>query len=473
VENRGGAVENRGGAVENRGVTRQVSAKRRIWGWFFFDWASQPYNTLLVTFIFAPYVKDILGDGSKAQAAWGFGVGAAGIFIAVLAPILGAIADRSGGRMRFIWLFSILYVVGAWGLWSAAPGDFNLLFILFSFGVGLVGMEFATIFTNAMLPGLGSRDEIGRISGSGWAFGYVGGVLALAIMLMFFAENATTGKTLIGLNPVFGLDPAAREGTRAVGPFTAIWYAVFMIPFFLWVREPHQPGSLSIRQAVASALPELRQTLRHLPGNRSLFAFLGSSMFYRDALNGMYAFGGIYAAGVLNWSVVDVGIFGIIAALTGAVFAWLGGRADTRFGPKPVIVVNVLVLTGVAIGVVYVSRTSVFGHPVDASSSLPDIAFYVLGAMIGAAGGALQSASRSMMVRQADPRRMTEAFGLYALAGKASSFIAPISIGILTAISGSQQIGITPLIGLFVAGLLLLGWVKPDGERAETWAAPS
>jgi UMF1 family MFS transporter len=137
-----------------------------------------------------------------------------------------------------------------------------------------------------------------------------------------------------------------------------------------------------------------------------------------------------------------------------------------------VIAVCVLVLALVAVGVVYVSRTSVFGIPVGADSSLPDIAFYCLGALIGAGGGAVQSASRTMMVRQSDPARMTESFGLYALAGKATSFIAPLSIGAVTDITGSQQLGIVPLIVLFVVGLVLLLWVKPDGDRA-AWSATS
>ena len=452
-----------------------TSARKRIWGWYFFDWASQPYNTLLITFIFGPYITEVLGDGTRAQAAWGYGIGLAGLLIAVCAPVLGAVADRSGQRMPFIWLFSLMYVVGAWGLWYAAPDDFNLVLVMMCFALGLIGMEFATIFTNAMLPGLGTREELGRISGSGWAFGYMGGFVALVIMLLLLAESGTTGRTLIGISPVGGLDPETREGTRAVGPLTAIWFVVFMVPFFLWVREPRMPGALPIGQAVRGAWPELRETLRHLPSNRSLFAYLGSSMFYRDALNGMYTFGGIYAAGVLGWTVVDVGIFGILAVLTGALFAWIGGRADERFGPRPVILFCVMVLALVGIGIVFVSRTSVFGVPVGPESWLPDAAFYVLGALIGAGGGALQSASRTMMVRQADPAKMTEAFGLYALAGKATSFLAPLSIGIATDLTGSQQAGITPLIVLFVIGLVLLLWVKPDGDP-KSWspaASPS
>lgn len=441
-----------------------VSLRKRIWGWFFFDWASQPYNTLLITFIFAPYVKELVGDGTTAQSAWGFGIGAAGLVIAVLAPVLGALADTGGNRMRWIWLFSIMYVVGAAGLWYAVPGDFSLILILTFFAIGMIGMEFATTFTNSMLPDLGTPEEIGRISGNGWAFGYVGGLIALVIMLLFFADNATTGRTLIGLEPAFGLDPADREGTRFVGPLVAIWFVVFMIPFFLFVREPKMQKAP--KGAVKLALNDLKTTLKRLPQDRSLFAYLGSAMFYRDALNGMYAFGGIYAAGVLGWSVQNVGIFGIIAIIAGAIAAWLGGMADARFGPKPVIAVCILALTAMGIAIVLISRESMFGVPIPEGSALPDIAFYVVGAVIGAAGGVIQSASRTMMVRQANPARMTEAFGLYALSGKATSFLAPVLIGITTYATGSQQLGVSPVIGLFLIGLVLLLWVNPNGKQA-------
>ena len=443
--------------------------RKRIWGWFFFDWASQPYNTLLLTFIFAPYVKELMGDGSRAQAAWGFGIAAAGFAIALLAPILGALADTGGNRLRWIWGFSGLYVLGSAMLWFTAPGDFNLVSTLFFFALGLVGMEFATIFTNAMLPDLGPREQIGAISGSGWAWGYVGGVVALAIILLLFAENAA-GVTFIGLSPALGLDPEAREGTRFVGPFVAVWYVVFMIPFFLWVRETGKV--LGLKGPVSTALRDLVGTVRRLPGNPSLTSYLGSSMLYRDALNGMYTFGGVYALGVLGWTVVDIGVFGIVAAITGAVFAWLGGRADRAFGPKPVIRVCIVVLLLVAITIATISREAVLGIAIAPGSSLPDIAYYICGALIGAAGGALQSASRTMMVRQANPERMTEAFGLYALAGRATTFVAPALIAIVTDVTGSQQLGVTPLIGLFLAGLVLLAWVKPDGDRAE-WSESS
>ncbi|MCC1491244.1 MFS transporter [Cognatishimia sp. F0-27] len=437
--------------------------RKRIWGWFFFDWASQPYNTLLLTFIFGPYVSELMGDGTRAQAAWGFGIAAAGAIIALLAPVLGALADTGGNRVRWIWGFSGLYVVGSSMLWFAAPDSFNLYGTLFFFALGLIGMEFATIFTNAMLPDLGTRAEIGRISGFGWAFGYLGGTVTLVMMLTLFAENATTGKTLLGIAPILGLDPETREGTRFVGPLTAIWFAVFMIPFFLGVKDTK--SGPAPKGAVRKALRDLRRTLKTLPQNRSRFAYLGSSMFYRDGLNGMYTFGGIYASGVLGWSVIDIGVFGILAIVAGTIFAVVGGFADSAFGPKPVIRGCVILLIGVAIGIVTLSPTSVLGIPVPEGSALPDIAFYAFGVIIGAAGGALQSASRTMMVRQADPERMTEAFGLYALAGKATSFLAPLLIGVATTLTGSQALGVSPLIGLFAVGLVLLAWVNPEGEN--------
>ncbi|MEP2532961.1 MFS transporter, partial [Shimia sp.] len=153
----------------------EISARKRIWGWWFFDWASQPFNTLLLTFIFGPYFASVVAESlsqqgmtsdaakAQAQAYWGYGLTISGIFIAVLAPILGAIADSSGKRMRWVWVFSVMYVLGAWMLWYTEPGAFDVTTTLFFFGVGLIGMEFATIFTNAMLPTLGPQEDLGEI----------------------------------------------------------------------------------------------------------------------------------------------------------------------------------------------------------------------------------------------------------------------------------------------------------------------
>jgi UMF1 family MFS transporter len=452
----------------------EISARKRIWGWYFFDWASQPYNTLLLTFIFGPYfaqtATSALVEGgmavdaakAQAQAYWGYGLTAAGISIAILAPLLGAVADSSGKRMPWIKLFSLLYCIGAGGLWWTAPQDFSAIWALFFFGIGLIGMEFATIFTNSYLTELHEDEgERGRISGSGWAFGYLGGVVALLLMLALF-QATDTGKTMVGLSPLFGLDPDTGADTRIVGPFTAVWFAIFMVPFFMYVRDTPNPAPVQYK--VGKALTDLIGTLRNLPRHPSLMAYLGSSMFYRDALNGMYTFGGIYALGVLNWSITDIGAFGILAALSGAIFCWIGGRVDRRVGPMPVIVFCCVTLILTSLLIISITPTSVAFMSVAEGSALPDITFYIAGALIGAAGGALQASSRNMLTKQGNPDRMTEAFGLYALSGKATSFLAPALIAIASDVTGSQRLGITPVVGLFIIGLVLLLWVKRDGD---------
>lgn len=454
-----------------------VGSRKRIWGWYFFDWASQPYNTLLLTFIFGPYFAEIargyyMGEGldeeaakAAAQVYWGWGLAIASLSIAVLAPILGAIADGTGRRMIWVWTFSIFYVVGSASLWWVAPGggDGMLFWAVCAFGIGFIGMEFATIFTNALMPSLTQADDLGAISGSGFAFGYLGGLLALIIMLLFFAEGADSGLTLLGMQPFFGLDPEAREGTRFVGPFTAIWYVVFMVPFFLWVKEPRMDARpLHLGRAFAS----LKDLLRSLKFRKSLTAYLLSSLFYRDALNALYGFGGFYASGVLGWSIIQIGIFGIVGAVTAMIAAFIGGRLDRAYGPKPVIVVSISVLIFVCLIIVGMTREGVWGLAMDPASSWPDRLFFACGALIGAAGGSLQAASRTMMARHTTPDRATEAFGLYALSGKVVSFMSPALIALATAATGSQRLGIAPLIVLFLIGLFLLSFVKPKGEIA-------
>jgi UMF1 family MFS transporter len=280
-------------------------------------------------------------------------------------------------------------------------------------------------------------------------------------MLLLF-QAGDSGRTMAGIAPLFGLDPATGADTRIVGPLTAGWFILFMIPFFLYTRD---------KAAVDSATPSLRDgvrtllaTLRSLPRHPSLTAYLFSSMFYRDALNGMYTFGGIYALGVLGWSIMQIGIFGILAALSGAVFCWIGGQVDRRVGPKPVIVWCCITLILTAGLILSLTPRSILGIPLAEGSAVPDVAFYIAGALIGAAGGALQASSRSMMTFQGNPERMTEAFGLYALSGKATAFLAPALIAIVSDVTQNQRLGIAPIVGLFLLGLLLLIWVKPKGD---------
>ncbi|WP_189639782.1 MFS transporter [Paramylibacter ulvae] len=431
---------------------------KKIWGWMMYDWAAQPYNTLLITFIFAPYFTGaVVGDPVQGQALWGLMMGIVGVCLALGAPILGAISDHIGPRRPWLLFFSFLYVVGSFGLWWAMPNMDSVTMILILFGIGVLGMEWSQVFANSMLPEMGDAEELGRISGNGWAWGYAGGIISLVIMLLLLAENEE-GKTLLGRAPLFGLDTETRQGTRMVGPLTAVWYAVFMIPFFIWV--PDRVRRQNVTGGIAAGLSSLWETIKTLPNNISLSAYLASSMFYRDALVGVFAFGGIYAEGVLGWSIIQIGIFGIVAAFGAMVFTYLGGFIDKRIGPKRTIALSIAVLIAVCTVIIAIGRDSFFGVPLAEGSTLPDKVFMFCGAVLGGFGGVLQASSRHMMVHQASPERMTEAFGLYGLAGKATSFIAPSTIGLVTHITQNQRLGMVPVVILFLIGLCLLFWVE-------------
>ncbi|MEM7088091.1 MAG: MFS transporter [Pseudomonadota bacterium] len=452
----------------------EISKRKRIWGWWFFDWASQPYHSLLVTFVFGPYFAGVAAGyfadtgldsqaaAARAQTVWANCLTITGLIIAFGAPLLGAMADVSGRRIPWIFAFSVMYVAGSAALWFTLPDGSNMWLMLSAFGLGFVGAEYALIFINSQLPDLGDDKEVGEISGSGFAFGYFGGLISLSIMLLLFVEQPN-GKTLIGIHPLFGLDAAQQQGTRFVGPFTAGWFILFMVPYYLWVRDdPSSEKTGNLRDA----LRVLGKSLADLRHRHSLATYLGSSMFYRDALNGLYSFGGVYARLVLEWDLIKIGVFGIVSVLASAIFAWIGGRMDRKFGPKPVILTAIWVLIFVCATIVSMDRTQIYGITLPEGSGLPDLVFFGCGVLIGGMGGILQSASRSLMVRHTDPSTPVESFGLYGLSGRATAFAAPLLIGIATTVTGNARLGVSPIILLFILGLILMRWVRPEGDQS-------
>ena len=300
-----------------------MNTSNKILCWFFYDWACQPYNTLMVTFIIGPYFATVAAeyfitnglDGASsranAQYYWSLTITIVGLIVGFTAPIIGAIADNYGNRMKWIYLFSALLIIGGFSSWFGLPDGSNWQWILISFGIGFVGAELAYIFSNAQLPSLGNRSETGAISGSGFGFGYVGGLVSLVIVLTLFVEQ-DNGKSLIGFDPIFGLNAEAKEGTRFVGPFVALWFIIFSVPYFLWINDKSKPR---IGASFGSGLKDLWKTVVGLRDKKSTVRYLISNMFYRDSLNGLYSFGGVYAALVLDWSIVQIGTFGIVAAL--------------------------------------------------------------------------------------------------------------------------------------------------------------
>ena len=439
-----------------------------VWGWMAFDWANQPFHTVITTFVFGPYfASQVAQDVVSGQATWGYAIAAGSVLMALSAPVLGSVADAQGPRKPWILAFSLVYVIGAAGLWYAVPGMADPLPILALLVLALIGAELALVFVNSLLPEVGPREELGRISGSGWAFGYWGGLVALAIVLGLMTPAPGSDRTILGMAPILGLDPAQGEGARATGPFSVLWYVVFMVPFFLWSPDVSRRAGAAAG-VVREGLRSLKATLAGLPSRPSLLAYLLASMFYRDAILGIATFGGIYAVGVLGWGMFELGIFGLVILVTGALGAWTGGLQDRRRGPKPVILFNIVVLTAAAAAIMTIAPNEVLFLSVgsaEAPSALPAAAFYFCGAVIGATSGSLQAASRTMLIHQADRERMAEAFGLYALTGKATSFLAPFFVALATDLSGSQRVGVVPILALLAIGLVLMAWVRPEGDR--------
>lgn len=436
-------------------------------GWMLFDWAAQPYFSLITTFVFAPYfATQVASDPAAGQSMWGFATAAAGLFIALASPVLGAIADASGRRKPWIAAFGALLVIGAAAMWIGKPGDPSVILpLLIAYSIATVGVEFATVFNNAMMPSLVPPDKIGRLSGSGWALGYVGGILSLILVLGFMAASPVTGRTLFGFVPLFGLDPATFEGDRATGPLTGIWFIVFVLPMFFFT--PDFPPKESLRLAVREGLASLHHTLRELPKHRSMMAFLIANMIYTDALVSLFAFGGIYAAGTFGWDTIQIGSFGITLAFAGTLGAYLGGRFDDLLGPKRVIAGSMGLLLFSIIGILLIDKdTILFVHvtpPVPGGglfAAPAEKAYLALGCLIGMAGGPLQAASRTLLIRLAPEDRIGQFFGLFALTGKVTSFMGPLLIGIVTAVTASQKAGMAVLVLFFLAGLGLLARVK-------------
>ena len=446
---------------------RTYPPRSAVVSWILFDWAAQPYFTLITTFVFAPYfATSIAPNPAAGQSLWAFAMASAGLAIALLSPVLGAIADAAGRRKPWIAGFGTVLVLASCTLWIGRPGDAAVIpLLLTAVALASVGAEFATVFNNAMMPTLVPPERIGRLSGTGWATGYVGGIVSLIIVLGLLAANPDTGRTLLGLTPLFGLDPMTHQGDRAAGPLTGLWFIIFVTPMFLFT--PDYPAKRPLHEALREGLSELRQSIKHLPKQKSLAAFLLANMIYTDGLVSLFAFGGIYAAGTFGWHTIQIGTFGIMLAIAGAFGAWFGGKLDDRLGPKRVIAGSLLLLLLSVAAILLVDKDSVLFvkvAPPQAGaglfSSAAERAYLVLGCLIGAAGGPLQAASRTLLIRLAPKDRIAQYFGLFALTGKVTSFIGPLLIGMITAATASQKAGMAVLVVFFVAGLGLLMRVR-------------
>lgn len=451
---------------DNRSDTGMAS-KPAILGWLLFDWACQPFFTLVTTFVFAPYFAAALApDAVTGQSLWGFATAAAGLVLAFLSPILGSVADATGPKKPWIASCGLVLFIASFALWFAAPGQpYAIPIALLGFAVGTVAVEVAAVFNNAMIPRLVPPSRYGRLSGTGWAIGYFGGLVSLVIVLGFLAADPRTGLTLAGFEPLLGLDPSQGAGDRATGPFSAIWFLLFILPLFIFTPDVAR-SALSLRDAVKRGLAQVKSTIADARRHHSVGRFLLANMVYQDALVALFAFGGIYGAGVFGWRATELGIFGIMLTVTGTIGALVGGRLDDRFGAKPVIIGAITVLAVVSFGILSLGADHIFFVVPTAPpgeglyGSVPEKLFLGLGLFIGAVAGPLQASSRSLLARLVPAAEAGRYFGLLALSGKVTSFLAPLTVAVATSLFQTQAAGPAVLILFFCAGGWLLSGVK-------------
>jgi len=453
--------------------------------WMLFDWATQPHYTLVQTFLFAPYFANVvvqnsvcgtlIAEGSEkaacGQTLWGYAAAVAGLLIAILSPFLGAAADGRGARKPWMAILSLVFLAGLVVLWIATP-DASLrtvLLVLAGFVIATLAAELMSVFSNAIMTGLVPKRELGRLSGTGWAVGYFGGLASLALVAGFLVPVPGAATTLLGFDPLLSLDDAAHQSDRITGPFSALWFAIFIIPFFLFVPDRR---TRSVASGQRSATAELWNTMKSLPSMPSLMIFLIARMIFTDGLTAIFAFGGIYGASVFNWGPLELGIFGIILTLVGAFGALIGGHLDDRIGPKAVIICALLALIIGAIGILSVDKTHVLFttdvvEKVAGSkpfSSIGEQVFLAFAILVGLVAAPVQAASRSLLARLAPEEKMTQYFGLFAFSGKVTAFLAPFCVAFLTQVSGSQRVGMAAILAFLLTGVVMMLFVRIRSE---------
>ncbi|HIM77764.1 MAG TPA: MFS transporter, partial [Rhodospirillales bacterium] len=315
----------------------RIAPRRGLFGWCLYDWANSAFPTVITTFVFSAYfTKAIAADEISGTAQWGIAISLSGLFVALLSPFLGAIADHGGRRKPWVFVLTLLCVVASALLWLARPETNFIILALSLVALANFAFEMAMVFYNAMLPDLVPRQRIGRLSGWGWGLGYAGGLVCLGLTLVLLVQAET---------PIFGLDKENFEHIRATGPMVAIWMAVFAAPFFLWTPDRPDQG-ISFAAALKRGIATLIDTFRRVREYSQIVRFLIARMMYTEGLNTLFTFGGIYAAGTFGMEFDELILFGIAlnvtAGLGAADFAWV----DDWIGPKRTILIAV---TGLAV----------------------------------------------------------------------------------------------------------------------------
>jgi UMF1 family MFS transporter len=418
---------------------------RPVLAWASWDWGSAAFNAVMTTFVFTVYLtSDSFGGEERASQVLGWGLAAAGLLIALLAPVTGQRSDRGGRRKRWLGVNTLIVVVLTALCFFVFPSPQMLVLGVALIAAANIFFEFAGVNYNAMLTQISTPATVGRVSGFGWAMGYVGGIVALVVVLVVFIQPVIDWAGASGEN---GLN------IRLVAVFSALWFAAFALPVMFSVPEvPRQAAAARLGFLASYALLVRRVKAIYRESPHTIHFLLASAVF-RDGLAAVFTFGGILAAGAFGFSASMVIVFAIAANVIAAVGAVIGGRFDDRVGPKRVIVVSLigLLVAGAAILVLGTGTHSFFGV-----RWTSDTTFWVFGLMLTLFVGPAQASSRAYLARLAPAGEEGELFGLYATTGRAVSFLAPTLFALCIGIFGTQLSGVAGILAVLLLGLLVL-----------------
>lgn len=416
---------------------------KEIFSWALYDFANSAFTTLVVTFIYSTYfTKSIASDAIEGTVLWARAITISSILVAFFSPIMGAFADRTNLRKPVLVFMTLLCVVATMGLYSPLPGEIVKALTLFI--IANFAFEMGMVFYNAYLPAIAPSDKIGRISGYGWALGYVGGLLCLVIALIGFVDTDS---------PWLGFSKMNGENVRATNLLVAGWFLVFSIPSFIWLKSEKIVAKYSLVENIKFSFKQLSKTFVEIKNYKNIFYFLVARIFYNDGLITIFSFGGIYAAGTFNFTFEEILVFGIVLNIAAGLGAFVFGFFDDKVGSKTTIQIsNVGLVIAVVLAVIASDKTL----------------FWVAGVLVGIFSGPNQAASRSLLARFVPKKMENEFYGFYAFSGKATTFIGPLFFGIFTEIYGSQRVGMSILILFFAIGIVLLSLVK---EKQKTMSS--
>lgn len=397
---------------------------RQLLSWSLYDWASSSVPTLHTTFIFPVFFTTaVMPEGGSV--AWAWMTAASAFAIAIAAPVLGRMADGRGAVKRYLFYATFIGAAATAGLWFIKPDPVFATLALALSALSILAMELSFIFYNAMLPSVARPAEYGRASGFAWGIGYIGAIFALVLVLVLFVMPE---------DPALGISRDGAGHIRITMIFAAVWLCLFAAPLFLFVRPPEpapDPAPLGA---------QLRAGLKVAMAIPGMPRFLLARMLFADGLVTLFAFGGIYATTVFGFSQTKVLVFGIILNITAGLGAGLGGFADDRMGSVSLMRLCLIALSG--LGLVAIMAPT---EPI----------FWAGGAGLGLFIGPLQSSARAWVARAAPSSQRAGLFGLMMFSGKATSFVGPLLYGVLVASTGNERAGMTVVIALFLASLVV------------------